>query len=70
MQAISKGTKDFHWPATRIQGRRLVLASSIWLAGLHSLSLAAQELDTPPAVRDTFSINSGYFSKDYANNID
>ncbi len=40
------------------------------MAGLQSLSLAAQELDTPPAVRDTFSINSGYFSKDYANNID
>ena len=70
MQAPSNGTKDVRWPATRIKGRQLVLASSIWLAGLHSLSLAAQELETPRAVRDTFSINSGYFSKDYANNID
>ena len=70
MQAPSNGTKDVRWPATRIKGRQLVLASSIWLAGLHSLSLAAQELETPRAVRDTFSISSGYFSKDYANNID
>ena len=70
MQAPSNGKKDVQWPATRIKGRQLVLASSIWLAGLHSLSLAAQELETPRAVRDTFSINSGYFSKDYANNID
>jgi hypothetical protein len=38
-------------------------------AGLRRLSLAAQELDTTPAVRDTFSISSGYFSKDDANNI-
>ena len=70
MQAPSNGTKAVRWPATRIKGRQLVLASCIWLAGLHSLSLAAQELETPPAVRDTFGINSGYFSKDYANNID
>ncbi len=59
MQAPSNGTKDVRWPATRIKGKRLVLASSIWLAGLHSLSLAAQELETPRAVRDTFSISSG-----------
>jgi hypothetical protein len=45
------------------QGAALVLASIAgggW-RGLHSLSLAAQELETPPAVRDTFSISSGYF---------
>ena len=37
---------------------------------LHHLPLAAQEGETSPAVRDSFSISSGYFSKDYANNID
>ena len=37
---------------------------------LHHLPLAAQELDTPLAVRDSFSISSAYFTKDYANNID
>ena len=37
---------------------------------LHHLPLAAQELDTPLAVRDSFSISSGYFSNNYANNID
>lgn len=70
MQAPSNGKKDVQWPATRIKGRQLVLASSIWLAGLHSLSLAAQELETPPAVRDTFGISSAYFENNYANNID
>jgi hypothetical protein len=37
---------------------------------LHHLPLAAQEAETSPAVRDTFSISSGYFSKNYANNVD
>ena len=37
---------------------------------LHHLPLAAQEADIPPAVRDSFSISSGYFSNNYANNID
>ena len=52
--------------------RRARLSTCVLLsmAGLQSLSLAAQELDTPLAVRDTFSISSGYFSNNYANNID
>jgi len=52
--------------------RRARLSTCVLLsmAGLQSLPLAAQEADTSPAVRDTFSISSGYFSKDYANNID
>ena len=37
---------------------------------LQHLPLAAQEADISPAVRDSFSISSGYFSNDYANNID
>ena len=48
--------------------------SASWLIaaglGLQNLSLAAQELDTTPIVRDTLSISSGYFSHNYANNID
>ena len=77
MQAPSIGTNEVLFPAARFHWRRRALLSSIWLAGLHSLSLAAQEMEEPaavrndpPAVRDTFSISSGYFSKDYANNID
>ena len=52
--------------------RRARLSTCVLLsmAGLQSLPLAAQEADTSPAVRDTFSISSGYFSNDYANNID
>jgi len=37
---------------------------------LHHLPLAAQEVDTSPAVRDSFSISSAYFENNYANNID
>ena len=48
----------------------LVMGGVVALAGVTSQTALAQQLDTPPAVRDTFSINSGYFSKDYANNID
>ena len=54
-------------PSGRVRLGTCVLLS---MAGLQSLSLAAQELDTTPIVRDTFSISSGYFSNNYANNID
>ncbi len=54
-------------PSGRARLSTCVLLS---MAGLQSLSLAAQELDTPRAVRDSFSISSGYFSNNYANNID
>ena len=54
-------------PSGRTRLSTCVLLS---MAGLQSLSLAAQELDTPRAVRDSFSISSGYFSNNYANNID
>ena len=37
--------------------------------GVLSLPLAAQELDQAASQRDTLNISSGYFSKDYANNI-
>ena len=61
--------------AVNVIARKLTAPRSVpWLLaaglGLQSLSLAAQELDTPLAVRDSFSISSAYFTKDYANNID
>ena len=61
--------------AVNVIARKLTAPRSApWLLaaglGLQSLSLAAQELDTPLAVRDSFSISSAYFTKDYANNID
>ena len=40
MQAPSNGTKDVRWPATRIKGRQLVLASSIWLSTIFSVAVA------------------------------
>ena len=64
----------FHLLATSRKAPRLfatvLLMGCVALAGATSQTALAQELDTPPAVRDTFSISSGYFSKDYANNID
>ncbi len=38
--------------------------------GLQTLPLAAQSLDPAVSQRDTINISSGYFSKDYANNVD
>ena len=61
--------------AANVIARKLTAPRSApWLIaaglGLQSLSLSAQELEAPLAVRDTFSISSGYFSRDYANNVD
>ena len=61
--------------AVNVIARKLTAPRSApWLIaaglGLQSLSLSAQELEAPLAVRDTFSISSGYFSRDYANNVD
>ena len=38
--------------------------------GVLSLPLAAQASDQADSQRDTINISSGYFSKDYANNVD
>ena len=38
--------------------------------GLQTLPSAAQESDEVNAPRDAINISSGYFSKDYANNVD
>ena len=61
--------------AANVIARKLTAPlSAPWLIaaglGLQSLSLSAQELEAPLAVRDTFSISSGNFSRDYANNVD
>jgi len=46
---------------------------AVWLlvsGCVQTLPLAAQEAGQPLTPRDTISISSGYFSKDYANNVD
>ena len=61
--------------AVNVTARKLTASRSVpWLIaaglGLQSLSLSAQELEAPSAVRDTFSVSSAYLANDYANNID
>ena len=56
--------------ASRIRPLQTTLCGVVAGVVLHHLPLAAQEVDTSPAVRDSISISSGYFSNDYANNID
>jgi len=46
---------------------------AVWLlvsGCVQTLPLAAQEAGQPLTPMDTISISSGYFSKDYANNVD
>ena len=70
MQVQTFHSFGFHLFATSRKAPRLfatvLLMGCVALTGVTSQTALAQQLDTPPAVRDTFSINSGYFSKDYA----
>ena len=74
MQVQTFHLSGFHRLATARRVLRLLVAAAcsgcVALLLLQSPAALAQEADTSPAVRDTFSISSGYFSKDYANNID
>lgn len=56
--------------ASDVRARRGLAWLLAACVGVQSLTLAAQELDSQPAVRDSFSISSAYFANDYANNID
>ena len=74
MQVKTFHLSGFHRLATSRKSRRLFATVLVMgcaaLAGVTSQTALAQEADTSPAVRDTFSISSAYFENNYANNID
>jgi len=68
--SISQPARAIKAKASRIRPLPTTLYGVVAGVVLYHLPLAAQEADIAPAVRDSFSISSGYFSNDYANNID
>jgi hypothetical protein len=74
MQVQTFHSSGFHRLATSRKSRRLfsslLVMGCVALAGATCQTALAQEADTPPAVRDTFSISSAYFENNYANNVD
>ena len=74
MQVQTFHSSGFYLLAAARGALRLTVALGcsgfIALLLLQSTTALAQEADTAPAVRDSFSINSAYFTNDYANNID
>ena len=74
MQVQTFHLSGFHRLATARRVLRLLVAAAcsgfIALLLLQSTTALAQEADTSPAVRDSFSISSAYFENNYANNID
>jgi hypothetical protein len=74
MQVQTFHSSGFHLLAVARGALRLPVALGcsgfIALLLLQNTTALAQEADTAPAVRDSFSINSAYFTNDYANNID
>jgi hypothetical protein len=74
MQVQTFHSSGFHLLATSRKSRRLfsslLVMGCVALAGATCQTALAQEADTPPAVRDTFSISSAYFENNYANNVD
>ena len=74
MQVQTFHSFGFHLLATSRKAPRffatVLVLCCVALAGLPIQSALAQEADTSPAVRDSVSISSGYFSNNYANNID
>ena len=67
-------SSGFHRLATSRKSRRLfsslLVVGCVALAGATCQTALAQEADTSPAVRDSFSISSAYFENNYANNVD
>ena len=68
--SISQPARAIKAKASRIRPLPTTLYGIVAGVVMYHLPLAAQEADISPAVRDSFSISSSYFSNDYANNID
>ena len=70
MQALQLVSCDVDLTAIRLSIHRLAVASCICSVSLYSLTLSAQETDSTPTARNTFSFSSAYVANDYANNMD